>query len=57
MANGGGQYSDEYIQRTLIEEHRKNVFPQKQFADLVVDATKPSEDIITEVLLFITKPE
>ena len=57
MKNGGGYYSDEYIRKTLIEEHRKNVLPQKQFADLVVDATKTSEEMVDEVLAFITKPK
>jgi len=55
MKNGGGQYSDEYIQKTLIEEYRKNVVPQKEYADLIVDATKPPEEILNEVILFITK--
>lgn len=53
MKNGGGEYSDEYIQKTLIEEHRKNVLPQKQYADLVVDATLPIEEIIKRVSTFI----
>jgi hypothetical protein len=33
------------------------VLPQKQFADLVVDATKTSEEMVDEVLAFITKPK
>lgn len=53
MKNGGGQYSDEYIRTTLIQEHRKNVLPQKQFADLVVDATESPEAILKKVLTFI----
>jgi len=55
MKNGGGHYSDEYIRKTLIEEHRKNVLPQKQFADLIVDATKTPEEIVGEALSFIVK--
>lgn len=53
MKNGGGQYSDEYIRKTLIEEHRKNVLPQKQYADLVVDATTSPEEILDRILSFL----
>ncbi len=53
MKNGGGQYSNEYIRKTLIEEHIKNVLPQKNYADLIVDATKPPEDMVSEILSFI----
>lgn len=53
MNNGGGKYSDEYIKVTLIQEHRKLVIPQKQYADLIVDATKSSKEMAEEVLAFI----
>lgn len=53
MERGGGQYSDEYIRKTLIEEHRKNVLPQKQYADLIVDAMKSTEEILDTILLFL----
>ena len=49
----GGKYSDEYIRKTLIQEHRKIVVPQKQFADLVLDATRPVEELVHEVVNFI----
>lgn len=53
MKNGGGQYSDEYIRKTLIEEHRKNVLPQKQYADLIVDAMNSTEEILDKILSFL----
>ena len=55
MSQGGGHYSDEYIRKTLIEAHRKYILPQKQFADLVLDANKPIEVSAKEVLKFIQK--
>lgn len=53
MDKGGGKYSDEYINMTLIEEHRKNVVPQRQYADLIIDATGPINENIDKVAAFI----
>ena len=53
MTQGGGLYSDEYIRKTLIDEHRKNVLPQKEYADLIIDATRSRDEILKGVLLFI----
>jgi len=57
MDKGGGKYSDEYIKKTLIEEHKKNVVPQKQYADLIIDATKPICEIIDSVTAYINNDQ
>lgn len=53
MESGGGKYSDEYIHVTLIQEHRKIVVPQKQYADLILNATKATDILVQEVIKFI----
>jgi uridine kinase len=45
--------SYEYISTILVEEHRKVVLPQKQYADLVLDGTKTTEYLLQETLEFI----
>ncbi len=50
MENGGGKYSDKYLRETLVNEYRKNVIPQKQYADLIIDGTKSPENILREIL-------
>lgn len=53
MENGGGSYSDEYIKKILVGEYRKNVRPQKQYADLVIDATQTPIEIIKQIESYI----
>ncbi len=49
VKNGGGDYSKTYIENTLIEEHHKNVLPQKNYADFVVNAEQNPEIVVQDI--------
>lgn len=53
MNEGGGKYSDEYINKTLIEAHRKYIIPQEKHANLTLSATEAIEFLVNKALNFI----
>lgn len=53
IAKGGGQYPENYLTEILIPAHEKYVLPQKHFAELELDATKPVEELANLSLSYI----
>jgi uridine kinase len=53
MAQGGGQYPKNYLTEILIPAHQKFVLPQRQLAELIIDATKPINDLVKLSLSYI----
>lgn len=53
IAQGGGQYPENYLTEILIPAHQKYVLPQKKFAELILDATKPIAELVDLSLNYI----
>ncbi len=55
IARKRGTESDtiSYINNELIPGHRKFVYPQKKYADLVLDGMKSSEELVKEIIDYI----
>jgi hypothetical protein len=49
----GGRYPENYLTEILIPAHQKYVLPQRQFAELILDATKPIAELIDLSLSYI----
>lgn len=53
-SNGTSKWDDpEYIKNQLMPATRKYVGPQKQYADLVLDGTRPTSELAVQVMDFI----
>lgn len=46
----------DYIDNKILPAHRKYVEPQKKYADIVIDGTKPQAELLKELSLLIDKP-
>lgn len=44
---------ENYLTEVLIPAHRKFVLPQKQFAKLILDSTKPTSELVELSLAYI----
>lgn len=53
ITQGGGQYPENYLTEILIPAHQKYVIPQKQLAELTLDATKPIAELVKLSLSYI----
>jgi len=55
IAQGGGQYPENYLTKILIPAHQKYILPQKKFAELILDATKPITELVDLSLNYIRR--
>jgi uridine kinase len=53
VIKGGGKYPENYMEEILIPAHHKYVVPQKQLAELILDATNNIDELVKLSLGYI----